>query len=54
MISDYLKEQKESLIVLRTFKETIKGIVPVKEQEAGYYKSFVGFLQKYEDNNSKA
>lgn len=39
---------------LRNFKQHIKLIVPMKEQELQYYKQFAEFLQKYEDGNEKS
>ena len=38
---------------LRGFKSHIQNIVPMKEQELKYYKSFADFLQKYEEGSEK-
>lgn len=50
-INEFVKDQKELINYLRAFKATIKTIVPIKEQEQNYYKSFALFLSKYEENN---
>lgn len=41
------------MAVLRFFKNQIKAIVPIKEQQLGFYKHFVDFLVKYEELNAK-
>jgi hypothetical protein len=37
---------------LNTFKNQMKVIVPMKDQEVMYYKNFVDFLVKYEEVSS--
>lgn len=53
-INEFVKEQKVLMDHLRNFKQHIKQIVPMKEQELLYYKQFADFLQKYEDGNEKS
>ena len=38
---------------LKNFKQHIKLIVPMKEEELNYYKQFADFLNKYEVTNEK-
>lgn len=38
---------------LKEFKNHIKQIVPMKEEELRYYKQFADFLNKYEEANEK-
>lgn len=53
VINEFVKDCKELIMNLKTFKHHIKTIVPIKEQELGFYKHFVDFLGKYEEVNSK-
>lgn len=53
-ISEFVKECKDLIHVLKHFKKQIKVIVPIKEQEVAYYKHFVDFLNKYEELNEKS
>ena len=48
-----MKDSKELLLILKFFKKQIKVIVPLKEQELGFYKHFVEFACKYEEVNTK-
>ena len=52
-INDFVKEQKLLMDHLKNFKTHIQHIVPMKEQELKYYKSFADFLQKYEEGSEK-
>jgi hypothetical protein len=52
-IGTFIGEQKALLEHLRTFKDTLKDIVPLKQTESAYYKSFTNFLEKYEENHQK-
>ena len=52
-INDFVKEQRALMDHLRNFKQHIKQIVPMKEQELMYYKQFASFLQKYEEGHEK-
>lgn len=53
IINEFVKDCKELLLILKLFKKQIKMIVPLKEQELGFYKTFVEFTCKYEDINTK-
>ena len=53
IINDFVKDCKDLIINLKTFKKSIKQIVPIKEQELMFQKSFTDFLVKYETVNSK-
>lgn len=53
-ISEFVRECKDMILIMKQFKKQIKVIVPIKEQELGFYKHFVNFLVKYEELNAKA
>ena len=53
IINDFVKDCKELMTILKLFKKQIKIIVPLKEQELGFYKHFIEFTSKYEDINTK-
>jgi hypothetical protein len=42
------------LVNLTSFKKQLKRIVPIQEDTNNYYKSFAGFLEKYEEAKDKA
>lgn len=48
-----MKDCKDLIVSLKQFKKSIKVIVPIKEQEVNYYKSFIDFLIKYEEVTTK-
>ena len=52
-IIQFVKDQKEQMDQLKNFKQHIKLIVPMKEEELNYYKQFAEFLNKYEVTNEK-
>lgn len=52
-INDFVKDCRDYLEHLKSFKKHVKVIVPIKEAEVTYYKEFVDFLIKYEDSNTK-
>ena len=41
------------MVALETFRNQMKVIVPMKDQEVLYYKNFVDFLVKYEEVSMK-
>ena len=52
-INRFIGEQKALLEHLKTFKTTLKDIVPLKQAERAYYQSFSNFLEKYEESKQK-
>jgi PX domain len=54
VINVFVKECNGLLVALTNFKNQMKVVVPIKEQEVLTYKSFVDFLVKYEEVNGKA
>jgi hypothetical protein len=48
-----VREQRDYMEQLETFKKQVKAIVPIKEMEVSHYKEFADFLVKYEENNAK-
>ena len=52
-INEFVKEQKILMDYLKNFKQHIKDIVPIKDEELKYYKQFAEFLVKYEDHSDK-
>ena len=53
-VQNFVRDQKELLITLTSFKKQLKAIVPIQEETNNYYKSFAGFLEKYEEAKDKA
>ena len=49
-----MRDQKDLLITLTSFKKQLKSIVPIQEETTQYYKSFAGFLEKDEEAKDKA
>lgn len=54
VINAFVKECQGLLQALTNFKNQMKIVVPIKEQEVNTYRSFVDFLVKYEEVNGKA
>lgn len=52
-INNFVRDCRDFLEHLQKFKKQVKIIVPIKEQEVQYYKDFIDFLLKYEDNALK-
>ena len=52
-INEFVRDTRDYLEQLETFKKQVKAIVPIKEMEVSYYKDFADFLVKYEENNAK-
>jgi hypothetical protein len=52
-INEFVGDCKDLLSHLRQFKQSVKDIVPIKEKELRYYKTFADFLIKYEETNLK-
>lgn len=48
-----MSDCKDLLAHLKQFKSSVKDIVPIKEKELQYYKTFTDFLIKYEETNLK-
>ena len=49
IINGFIKECSVLMNALSTFRNQMKVIVPMKDQEVLYYKNFVDFLVKYEE-----
>jgi thiamine phosphate synthase YjbQ (UPF0047 family) len=52
-ISDFIKEIRDLIAILKVFKKHTKAIVPIREQELFFYKNYLDFLVKYEDVSNK-
>ncbi len=52
-INDFIKDCRDLIAHLQSFKKHIKVILHIKEQEIHYYKQFIDFLIKYEEVNTK-
>lgn len=52
-VTNFVKDQKDLLATLTSFKKQLKSIVPIQEETNSYYKSFAGFLEKYEESRDK-
>ena len=53
VINGFIKDCQVLMQALESFKNQMKIIVPMKDQEVMYYKNFVDFLVKYEEVNEK-
>ena len=53
-INEFVKEQKALMTHLKNFTKFSQAIVPMKEQELKYYRSFADFLSHYEEGQEKA
>ena len=53
VVANFQKESQALLQSLQSFKNQMKFLVPLKEQEVFHYKNFVDFLGKYEEVNAK-
>jgi hypothetical protein len=53
-VQNFVKDQKELLNTMQTFKKQLKSIVPIQEETNAYYRSFATFLEKYEEAKDKA
>lgn len=54
IVNEFIKDCKDIIFHLKTFKRQIKTIVPQKQQELAFYRNFVDFLVKYEETNTKS
>ena len=52
-INEFVKEIKDLISILKTFKKSLKAIVPIKEQEMAFYKNAIDSLIKYEEISNK-
>jgi hypothetical protein len=53
VINGFIKDCQVLMQALEAFKNQMRQIVPIKDQEVMYYKNFVDFLVKYEEVNEK-
>ena len=53
IIMGFVKDCQILMQALESFKNQMRVIVPMKDQEVMYYKNFVDFLVKYEEVNEK-
>jgi sorting nexin-1/2 len=53
VINGFMKDCNVLMQALEAFKNQMRVIVPMKDQEVMYYKNFVDFLVKYEQVNEK-
>jgi sorting nexin-1/2 len=53
IIMGFVKDCQVLMQALESFKNQMRIIVPMKDQEVMYYKNFVDFLVKYEEVNEK-
>jgi hypothetical protein len=53
VINGFIKDCQVLMQALDQFKNQMRQIVPMKDQEVVYYKNFVDFLVKYEEVNEK-
>lgn len=49
VINGFIKDCSILMQALTTFRNQMKVVVPMKDQEVMYYKNFVDFLVKYEE-----
>jgi hypothetical protein len=53
VVNAFVKDCTALMQALEVFKNQMKMIVPMKDQEVMYYKNFVDFLSKYEEVSEK-
>lgn len=53
VIVPFVKECHGLLVALEGFKNSMKVLVPIKDQELTHYKGFVDYLVKYEEAHLK-
>ena len=49
-IAQFVADEKAKNAHLLSFKKTLKGIIPIKQQEKMHYQQFAKFLQGYESS----